>query len=212
MICSLCNFPITDNKIDDQGRKYHICSKCELIQLDGKLYLSMEDEKKRYELHENSADNKGYLTYLNNIITNSITPFLNPGNRILDFGCGPEKTWAEILKEKGFRVSTFDPFFDNNEWMSKNYNAITAIEVFEHMLSPAKDLESLSNGLRTGNYLIIRTMLHDNNWDTFKKWWYKEDPTHVSFYSSVTINYICKTWNFELKQIKDLCEIVLKKL
>ena len=211
MKCSLCNSPLTVNKIDTQGKKYHICDKCELIQLDKKFYLSIEDEKKRYELHENSTKNRGYLTYLNNIITNSVTPFLKPGNRLLDFGCGPEKTWAGLLKEKGVHVSTFDPFFDNNKWVNKNYNAITAIEVFEHLISPAKDLTRLSNCLRTGNYLIIRTMLHNKNWDTFKKWWYKDDPTHVSFYSTVSINYICRKWNYDLIQIKNLCEIVLRK-
>ena len=212
MKCSLCNTTIKDKKTDSQGKKYHICNKCELIQLDKSFYLSSEKEKQRYELHENGTNNKGYINYLNNIISNSVTPFLKPGDRLLDFGCGPEKIWANILKGKGISVSTFDPFFDNNNgWINKNYNLITAIEVFEHLTSPAKDLEILSNCLGTGNYLIIRTMLHNNNWETFTKWWYKDDPTHVSFYSRKTINFICRNWNYQLVQITDNCEIVLMK-
>jgi len=212
MNCSLCNSSNNNYKIDNHGKKYHICNNCELIMLDKEFYLTKEEEKQRYQLHENSTENKGYLNYLNNIITNSITPFLKPGNRLLDFGCGPEKTWAEILKKKRYDVSTYDPYFDNNsEWLNTKFDAITAIEVFEHLISPEKELNSLSKCLNRGNYLIIRTMLHSNDWDNFKKWWYKDDPTHISFYSRVSIDYICKTWNYELIQVKNRCEIVLKK-
>ncbi len=212
MNCNLCHNDIKDKITDNLGKIYHICSNCGLIQLDKGFHLSIEAEKQRYMLHENSNENKGYITYLNNIITNSITPFLKPGNRLFDFGCGPEKTWAGILKEKGYNISTYDPYFDNNrEWSDKYFDAITAIEVFEHLLSPAVEIEFLSSHITTGSFLIIRTMLHNNNRESFLKWWYREDPTHVSFYSETAIMYICRTWNYELIQIKNQCEIVLKK-
>ena len=212
MNCNLCNSRIENIKTDRKEKKYLLCSNCGLIQLDKQLHLTTAAEKQRYMLHENSSDNTGYLRYLNNIITNSITPFLKPGNRLLDFGCGPEKTWAKILKEKSYNVSTYDPYFDNNsDWLNRNFDAVTAIEVFEHLSSPAKELVLLSSCLKAGSLLVIRTMLHNNNWDNFQKWWYKEDPTHISFYSETTINYICRTWKYELLQIKDQCEIVLKK-
>ncbi|MCF6334386.1 MAG: class I SAM-dependent methyltransferase [Spirochaetales bacterium] len=212
MKCSLCNSDIKDRKSDNKGKIYHICHNCKLIQLDREFYLSREEEKQRYRLHENSAENKGYLKYLNSIITNSISPFLKPENRLFDFGCGPEKTWAGLLKGKGYNVSSYDPFFDNNsEWINKIFDAITAIEVFEHLLSPAAELEILSLCLKRGSFLIIRTMLHNNNWESFLKWWYREDPTHVSFYSETAIMYICRRWNYELVQIKNHCEIVLRK-
>jgi len=212
MKCSLCNSDIKDKITDKQGKIYHICHNCELIQLGKEFHLSHKEERERYELHENSPENKGYTNYLNNIISNSVTPFLKPGDRLFDFGCGPGKTWEELLKDKGYYVSTYDPFFDNNsDWLNKYFDAVTAIEVFEHLLAPAKELDLLSSLLSTGSLLVIRTMLHNNNWDNFQKWWYKDDPTHVSFYSTESINYICKKWNYELIQIKNLCEIVLKK-
>lgn len=212
MNCSLCKSGIKDCQTDKHGKKYYYCNYCELITLDNGFYLSSEAEKQRYQLHENSAENKGYFSYLNNIITNSITPFLKPGNKILDFGCGPEKTLAKILKDMGYKVSTFDPHFDNNhQWLNSKYDAITVIEVFEHILTPAKELEVIYSCLNKGSFLIIRTMLHNNNWDNFFNWWYKEDPTHITFYSEKTINYICNRWKFELIQIIGQCEIVLKK-
>ncbi len=212
MNCSLCNKDIKDIKTDTQGKIYNLCTNCGLIQLDKGFLLSSEAEKQRYILHENSIDNKGYLGYLNNIITNSISPFLKPGNMILDFGCGPEKTWPDMLKALGYQVSTYDPFFDTNtDWLYKKFDAVTAIEVFEHLWSPAKELKVLNSNLAEGSYLVIRTMLHNNNWDYFQKWWYIGDPTHVSFYSSTTIDFICRTWNYDLIQIKDQCEIVLRK-
>ena len=213
MKCSLCNSDINDRKTDKQGKIYHICHNCKLIQLDKKFYLSIEAEKQRYQLHENSADNKGYLNYLNSIITNSITPFLKPGKSLFDFGCGPEKTWVDILKGKGYKTSSFDPFFDqNSEWKHSKYDAITSIEVFEHLMFPGKELNNISRCQETGSFLIIRTMLHNDNWEDFTNWWYKDDPTHVAFYSTASFNYICRTWNYNLIQIINNCEIVLQKL
>jgi hypothetical protein len=213
MNCSLCKSTLKINNIDEKGRIYHICDTCGLIQLDKKMHILKNEEKQRYMLHDNSADNEGYLKYLHKIIKVSLKPFLEHGDYILDFGCGPEKTWSKILEGLGYHVSTFDPYFDNNiKWLKKIFNAITAIEVFEHLASPANELESLSSSIRRGGYLILRTMLHKENWEIFNKWWYKEDPTHISFYSKTTINYICKRWNFRLIQITDNCEIVLKKL
>ena len=163
-------------------------------------------------LHENSISNKGYITYLNKIIKNTVNPFLNQGSRILDFGCGSEQTWADLLIDEGYTVTSFDPYFDSGkEWMSQNFDAITAIEVFEHLSSPSLELNTLTKCLSPGGYLIIRSMLHNNSWIDFSNWWYKDDPTHISFYSKDTINYICKEWKYELVQIKDQCEIVLKK-
>lgn len=212
MKCNLCSSDIKNQKTDKQGKIYHICHNCKLIQLDKKFHLSRKAEKQRYQLHENSTANKGYLTYLNKIIANSISPFLKTGSSLFDFGCGPEKTWTDILKEKGYNISTYDPFFNNNnEWKYKNFDAVTAIEVFEHLLSPAEELNDLSLCLDTGSYLIIRTMLHNNSWENFLQWWYREDPTHISFYSETAIEFICRTWNYELVQIKEQCEIVLKK-
>ncbi len=213
MKCRLCNSELKDQKSDSQGRKYQICSSCELIQLDKSLWLSDEEEKNRYLLHENSTDNEGYIRYLNNIIQNSFSPYLKPGSRILDFGCGPEKTWVGLLEEKGYQVSTYDPYFDDQlDWMEENFDAISAIEVFEHIASPSESLNTLCSCLNPENFLIIRTMLHDSKWNNFSKWWYREDPTHISFYSKATIDFICLKWNLKLIQIIENCEIVLKKI
>ncbi len=217
MNCSLCNSIIHETNLENQwkdkiGKKYFICNNCSLIQLDKKQLLSNLEEKARYMLHENSVGNKGYISYLNEIIGNSVKPFLNRGKKILDFGCGPEKTLADLLSKEGYILTTFDPYFDTGkEWISQEFDAITAIEVFEHLTYPSRELTTLSKCLSPGGYLIIRSMLHNKSWINFSKWWYKDDPTHVSFYSMVSINYICKTWNYKLIQVKNQCEIVLKK-
>ncbi len=217
MNCSLCNSIIYKTHLNDQwtdksGKTYFACRRCSLIQLDNNQILSYKAEKQRYMLHENSIDNKGYVTYLKKIIASSVRPFLNKGNRILDFGCGPEQTWADILTKEGFGVTSFDPYFYTaKEWKTQIFDVITAIEVFEHINSPAIELKLLNNCLSSGGYLIIRTMLHNNNWSEFSNWWYKDDPTHITFYSKDTVKYICNKWNYKLIQVKDNCEIVLKK-
>ncbi len=51
--------------------------------------------------------------------------------------------------------------------------------------------------------------------ESFKNWWYKDDPTHISFFSFLTFDYICNNRgrNLAVKAISstDNC-VVLQKM
>ena len=210
--CRLWANSKTEKWADSQGKIYYYCSKCGIIQLDQTHILSPSEEQERYLRHNNTPENKGYIAYLTNFINTAIAPYIETGSKILDFGSGPIPVLSDLLTSRGFPTQSYDPFFkDNTNWENELFDAIAAVEVFEHLENPAKELKTLSSCLSKGSYLIIRTMLHNNNWISFQNWWYREDKTHISFYSETTINYICRTWKYDLIQINDQCEIVLRK-
>ena len=212
MECRLCANPETEQWTDNKEKTYHYCCKCGLIQLDKAHLLSPTEEKERYLRHNNTPENKGYTTYLNDFIDTAVIPSVKPGGEILDFGSGPVPALSKLLTARGFPTISFDPFFtDNTDWKNKSFDAIVAVEVFEHLHHPEIIIPRIRKTLKTDGYLIIRTLLHDEDHKSFMKWWYREDGTHVSFYSGKTIEYICSRWNFILRQIEGNCKITLKK-
>jgi uncharacterized C2H2 Zn-finger protein len=72
--CWLCNSPADKVKEIDCPR-YFRCPNCDLIFIDQKHILSREKERDRYLLHNNSPDNKGYLSILSEFVKKAIIQF-----------------------------------------------------------------------------------------------------------------------------------------
>ncbi len=210
--CRFCANPKTEQWTDNKGKTYYYCSKCGITQLDPGHFLSYTEEKKRYLRHNNTPGNKGYITYLTNFMNKAVIPYVKPGGEILDFGSGPVPVLSSLLTARGFPTQSYDPFFsDSPIWENRLFDAIVAIEVFEHLHYPEKVISKLQKCLKKERNLILRTVLHNENHQSFMNWWYKDDSTHTSFYSKKTIEYICLKWNFTLIQIERNCEIILRK-
>ena len=114
----------------------------------------------------------------------------------LDFGAGHGPVIAKILEDKNFDVKIYDPFFYNKKSLLKTkYDYIIICEVIEHFHKPNQEFELLYNLLNPNGKLIIMTEpLLDNT--EFSKWYYKNDETHVFFYSLKTFEYIYKEFKF----------------
>ena len=67
MNCVLCDSPIRKSFQTNDKKNYHECSRCELIFLDCNDRLSYEDEKARYESHQNSPTDISYRNFLNQL-------------------------------------------------------------------------------------------------------------------------------------------------
>ena len=60
--------------------------------------------------------------------------------------------------------------------------------------------------------MIFMTNLLDHskmNSDKFLKWWYKNDPTHVSFYSRSTVEYLANELKMSYRMISDSVFILI---
>ena len=169
-------------------RTYFSCPHCQLIQLAEAHHLSPEKQKQRYEQHENSLDNPGYVERFEGFLKAGVDPFVGKGGRVLDFGCGPEPVLAWLMERRGYEVDRYDLFFHPDEaYRTQQYHLITLTEVLEHLTDPLGTLRALSPRLAPGGVFTVMTLFHPNDRAKFADWWYRRDPTHVSFYTVKTL-------------------------
>jgi 2-polyprenyl-3-methyl-5-hydroxy-6-metoxy-1,4-benzoquinol methylase len=108
-----------------------------------------------------------------------------------------------MFEEAGHKMSLFDPFYAPDKGvLTKQYDFITASEVVEHLHDPARDLTLLWSLLKPGGCLGIMTKLALDK-AAFSKWHYKNDFTHVCFFSKKTMEWLAEMWKAELFFIGD---------
>lgn len=91
-----------------------------------------------------------------------------------------------MLEEAGHHMTLYDPFYQPDQAvLAARYNFVTATEVVEHLFHPGPELELLWNKLEAGGYLALMTKLVLGV-EAFAGWHYKNDPTHVCFFSVAT--------------------------
>ena len=186
--CVICSSE-TEAKSDKKGRIFHFCKYCCFISLDPLFYLSPEQEKARYNMHNNTVQSDGYKKWLLSFINTAVKPFVEKGGSILDFGSGPTAVLGDLLILEGYSVDLYDKFFHDSEYYG-SYDMITSTEVFEHISEPVSVLKQLKKSLKKNGYLSIKTAFHPEEEEEFLTWWYKEDKTHISFFSKETFLYI----------------------
>lgn len=192
--CTLCETPVDKIFFESQTRLYGLrqfiqCPNCQLIFLNPEHCVSLEQEKKIYDQHENSPDNKGYCDFLNKLL-DPLSKLLNPGSQGLDFGSGPGPTLSVLMKEKGFEMDLYDPIYHPDKTaLQKQYDFVTATEVVEHFQNPKEGFEQLFGLLKPGGILGIMTQTVPED-KPFADWWYHRDPTHVSLFSEATVDWV----------------------
>ena len=182
---------------DVHSRTYYRCGDCALVFVDRASLLSGEDERARYELHQNNPTDPEYRRFLSRL-ADPLTEVLPPGAKGLDFGCGPGPTLSLIMAERGFQVQDFDPFFSpDTTLLEKQYDFVTCTEVLEHLYYPASEIELLTGLVQPGGWLAVMTEMFTPERE-FTEWHYVREPTHVAFYSEATMNWIAERWNLEM--------------
>ncbi len=191
------------------ARRYYHCDACSLIFVDPRDYLSPQDQIARYRTHQNSIENAGYVAFLRRIVDPMLT-HLDASMRGLDFGCGPGPTLSLLVEQQGIACANYDPYFAPIE-LQPPYDFIFATECFEHFTAPADDISRLQALLRCGGLLGIMT----EQWtdlESFRRWYYTRDATHVSFFHARSFDHVCATYGFEQLPTEDNRAVILRKL
>ena len=200
LCCPLCSSQDVNGYHQDSRRNYFQCHVCQLVFVDPQQRLNAEQEKSEYDLHQNNSADQGYRQFLNRLYQPMLRQLPSCANG-LDFGCGPGPTLSLMFEEAGHTMAIYDPFYFNDKAvLTVPYDFITATEVMEHVYQPKQILEQLWQCLKPGAVLGLMTKLVTDQ-DGFSRWHYKNDLTHVCFYSEKTFTFLASALQAELSII-----------
>ena len=199
-----------DEVLDEYPLGVNICNNCYHIQLTHvvnpdllfKDYLYVSGTTKT--LHDNM---KWFVDYVLE------TTKFGKGNTVLDIACN-DGTQLDYFKDKGFKTYGIDPAENLHKLSSKNhtvicdyfnvdkfdrqFDVITAQNVFAHNSNPREFLEHCGELMHEESVLYIQTsqaeMILNNQFDTI----YHE---HVSFFNINSMNELVKRTNLTLTDV-----------
>ena len=184
--CPLCGGESHDF-YENTRRTYYECETCSLVFVDARQLLTAEQEKAEYDLHRNDVRDPAYREFLSRLF-DPLNQRLTEGSKGLDFGCGSGPALAAMFREAGHRMNVYDTFYAPDKMaLVGPYDFITATEVVEHLHNPRDEIERLWGMLKPGGWLGLMTKMVVNQ-RTFATWHYKNDPTHVIFFSQNTFD------------------------
>ena len=208
--CPLCHHTQTNFYHRDKQRQYLQCQQCLLVFVTPEYLPGIAKEKQEYDLHQNSSEDMGYRNFLARLSL-PLMEKLTPESQGLDFGCGPGPALHLDFKEAGHKVELYDPiYFPHTEFKEKKFDFITCTEAIEHFHQPEKEWKLWMQILKPNARLAIMTK-RVTNLQAFARWHYKNDQTHVCFFSDYTFEWLAETYALSLEFIsKDI--VILQKL
>ena len=184
----------------DSQREYYRCHSCLLTFVPPSQLPSPDAEKAEYDKHRNSPEDQGYRKFLSRLFI-PLQARLKPKSNGLDFGSGPGPTLSVMFEEEGHRVNLFDPCYaPDRSVLEGHYDFVTATEVVEHFHDPAADFSLLWSLVKPGGWLGLMTQMALDQ-SAFSRWHYKNDPTHVCFFSLQTMSWLANQWQSDLLQV-----------
>jgi hypothetical protein len=206
-ICPLCQSSQTAHFLTAENREYHLCETCDLVFVPENFFVSKEEEKAKYDHHQNTPEDSGYCAFLDRLLL-PLQEELAVGAKGLDFGSGPGPTLFLLMQERGYEMDIYDPFYhDNRAVFDKEYDFITSTEVIEHLHAPLKEIERLWGCLKEGGVLGLMTAFRV---EAFSTWYYKRDLTHICFFTPTTFRWLAKHLDATL-MIPQSGVVILKK-
>jgi len=192
--CRLCNTPSPIFHIDEK-RHYLKCPNCDGIFVSKQFLPDDVIEVNRYIKHNNDIHDPKYQKFVSPI-TNAIQNNFTENHQGLDFGSGPGPVITKILREQGYSIETYDPYFDYRpELLTTTYDYIVCCEVVEHFHQPYMEFQKLKSLLKPNGELFIMTDFYSDEID-FQNWYYKNDLTHIFFYQKPTFEWIKDRFGF----------------
>lgn len=200
--CPLCQYDHVEMFYQNTTRVYLLCQRCQLVFVPEQFHLSGYEEKKRYDYHCNSADDAGYRDFLNRLFA-PLRKKLAVGASGLDYGCGPGPALARMFEEAGHTMKLYDLHYaPDQRTLQQHYDFICCSEAIEHFARPAHEWQRFLEITRPGSWIGIMTQMRDNV-RHFADWYYKNDPTHIGFYSRATFQWLARQYRLSTEYHDD---------
>jgi len=196
-LCPLCRTSEGGPFYKD-SRSYFRCSVCHLVFVLPHQRPSLMAERAEYDLHNNSAEDPHYRRFLSRLWV-PLLQGMAPNSHGLDFGSGPGPTLSVMFEEAGHAMEIYDPFYaPDTKPLERQYDFISASEVVEHLHHPRQELDRLWSCLKPNGRLGIMTKRVIDQ-ESFSTWHYKNDLTHVCFFSTETFQWLADLWQATLR-------------
>ncbi len=200
MKCKICG-GLTRKFYDKQfDNDYFYCEACEFISRDEETIISPEEEKSKYDGHNNTYENEGYVNMFRGFLDGTVMPFVTDGKEGLDFGSGPGPVLSQLLtREYGYDMTIYDLFYaPDKAYENKQYDLLTCTEVVEHLRNPLDYFKHFKSLVKPGGVIGIMTLWHPKDDAIFCDWHYRRDVTHISFFTPKTMAKIAELLDIEL--------------
>jgi len=191
--CRICE--TLSNLYFFDSRNFYICPACSLIFTNESA--NKEEETAHYKKQWGTAGEKFWEEQVGALLMTAKN-FIGTPKKVLDFGAGSGEITKELQK-RGIDSTPLEPMV-NGYLKKQNYpekfDCIFCVEVLEHIPNLWEELEELDENLASGGIIIATTLLTNsfifasNGKEYFKQWWYKDDPTHLSFFCNNSVAII----------------------
>jgi len=213
MKCKICNSITKTINYEKYNWEFFHCEHCEFIFKNPLNYIDETNELKQYKNHNNTMESIGYVEMFEKFINVTFKPYIKDIKTVLEFGSGPGPVLAELLKRQDLKVDIYDKFFSPEKvYKDKKYDLITSTEVIEHISNPLEIFHFFASHIRKNGYLALMTQFHTNDANEFKKWWYKNDPTHICFFRPHTFQVLASMSGFKVLKSDDKKSVLLQKV
>lgn len=194
--CRICGLGLAHPRSEQTERTYLQCDRCCGSFLAFSELPSAALERETYDQHENDPEDPRYRRFVGHVVE-PLMERLSPGASGLDFGSGDGPAGAALLRESGFEVSCYDPFYQpDKRLLDRTYDFVLCCEVAEHFHRPATEFTRMNSLLRPGGLIGIMTAMEYSHID-FAAWHYRRDPTHVAFYKPDTMLQLARDYGWQ---------------
>ena len=197
-------------------RTFYKCSNCWLIftnDLPDKLL-----EENHYKSQWQSTEPKFWKDQTTALLS-YIQAYGTP-KRILDFGSGSGEMVKE-LRHHGYEVTALEPMHDGylkDQLYPHLFDVVVAVEVIEHLPNVWEELEQIEKVLEPEGIMAFSTGMTNpfielpDAIKQFKAWWYKDDPTHLSFFCNRTLGIMADLRDYTIDIYGDKVFVVKRNV
>lgn len=145
-----------------------------------------------------------------------------PPGKVLDIGCGvgvllaaaaprwlakgvEPSAWAVKIAKDQYRLDVFEGSIETANFPAGAYDAVTMLDVIEHLPDPRKALGEVHRVLRPGGAFYIYTPdIGSPVARLMGRWWWGLRAAHLYYYSTRTLPVLLNELGFEVKSVRHI--------